>query len=290
MEYCDVYGRSFQPYHFPFKRNYQPQVLLIQIPVTTPLSFLQNAQSKDIFSWKSNAQKKTKSKSQRLRDSLRRERFIANKSACAAMPFCELNDKEFRDALPNSLFSKEEMLERKLKAARNTVAKLVQCTKAAKTQNSSALTSVPDKQGLLESTTTESETPEVPYASSLMAIPTGDAEDSCSQRLWNTRRKLSRAQTMYRDLHQNTKRQTVKEDSSVREAFPFQELSDTEFEDALPQVPVSNDRPVQDWRNQEHRGSQILKNLSSAEQEKIDAHCKNILLELKRFSKMKSNF
>ena len=96
---------------------------------------------------------------------------------------------------------------------------------------------------------------------------------------------------MYRDLHQKTKRQKVTEDdSSVREAFPFQELSDTEFEDALPQVPVSNDRPVQDWRNQEHRGSQILKNLSSAEQEKIDAHCKNILLELKRFSKMKSNF
>ena len=290
MEYCDVYGRSFQPYHFPFNRNYQPQVLLIQIPVPTPLSFLQNAQSKDIFSWKSNIQKKTKSKSQRLRDSLRRERFIANKSACAAMPFCELNDKEFGDALPNSLNSKEEMLERKLKAARNTIANLVQCTKAVKTQNSSAVTSVPVEQGLLESTTAESETTEVLYASSLMAISIGDAEDSCSQRLWNTRRKLSRAQTMYRDLHQKTKRQTVKDDRSVSEAFPFQELSDTEFEDALPQVPVTNDRPVQDWRNQEHRGSQILKNLSSAEQEKIDAHCKNILLELKRFSKMKSNF
>ena len=162
------------------------------------------------------------------------------------------------------MISKEEMLERKLKAARNTIAKLVQCTKAAKTLNSSAVTSLPVEQGLLESTTTESETPEVQYASSLMAIPMGDAEDSCSQRLWNTRRKLSRAQTMYRDLHQKTKRRTVKDDSSVREAFPFQELSDTEFEDALPQVPVSNDRPVQDWRNQEHRGSQILKNLSSA--------------------------
>ena len=161
MEYCDVYGRSFQPYHFPFKRNYQPQVLLIQIPATTPLNFLQNAQSKDIFSWKSNAQKKSKSKSQRQRDSLRRERFIANKSACAAMPFCELNDKEFRDALPNSLISKEEMLARKLKAARNTIAKLVQCTKAAKTLNSSAVTSLPVEQGLLESTTAESETPEV---------------------------------------------------------------------------------------------------------------------------------
>ena len=72
-----------------------------------------------------------KSKSQRLRDSFRREMFIANKSACAAMPLCELNDKEFRDALPNSLISKEEMLERKLKAARNTIANLVQCTKAA---------------------------------------------------------------------------------------------------------------------------------------------------------------
>ena len=183
------------------------------------------------------------------------------------------------------------MLARKLKAARNTIAKLVQCTKAAKTLNSSAVTSLPVEQGLLESTTAESETPEVLYASSLMAIPMGDAEDSCSQRLWNMRRKLFRAHAMYRDLHQKTKRQTVTEDdSSVREAFPFQELSDTEFEDALPQVPVSNDRPVQDWRNQEHRGSQILKNLSSAEQETIDAHCKNIFLELKRFSKMKSNF
>ena len=190
---------------------------------------------------------------------MRRERFIANKPACAAMPFCELNDKEFRDTLPNSLISKEEMLERKLKAARNTIASLVQCTKAAKTMNSSAVTSLLVEQGLLESTTTESETIEVLYASSLMVIPIGDAEDSCSQRLWNIRRKLSRAQTMYRDLHQKTKRQTVKDDSSVREAFPFQELSDTECEDALPQVPVSNDRPVQDLRNQEHRGSQILK-------------------------------
>ena len=174
------------------------------------------------------------------------------------------------------------MLERKLKAARNTIANLVQCTKAVKTQNSSAVTSLPVEQGLLESTTTESETPEVLCASSLMAISIGDGEDSCSQRLWNTRRKLSRAQTMYRDVHKKTKRQqTVKDDRSVCEAFPFQELSDTEFEDALPQVPVNNNMPVQDWRNQEHRGSQILKNLSSAEQEKINAHCKNILLELK---------
>lgn len=290
MEYCDVYGRSFQPYHFRFHRNYQPQVLLIQIPISTPLSFLKNAQSKDIFSWASNNHQKTKSKSQRLRDNLRKERFIANKSACAALPFCELNDKDFRDAVLDIPNSRDEMLKRKLEAARNTIANLVQCTKGAKALNLSSVTSLPVEQGLLASTKTESETPEEQYASSLMAISVGDAEESCSQRIWNTRRKLSRAQTMYRDLYQKTKGQTVKDDRSVCVALPFQELSDTEFQDALPQLPVSNDKPAQDWRNQEHRGSQILKNLSSAQQEKIDAHCKNIFLELNRLCKMKSNF
>ena len=113
------YCGNFRPYWQP---HYQPQrrsVYVMQVPV--PVQLVRKDGIQTFSMGNSNFYGKSKSKATRIRDKIRKQSFLENKTLCLALPFYGLEAEAFRSEMARKEDGKEVS---KLKSASKTIQEL----------------------------------------------------------------------------------------------------------------------------------------------------------------------
>ena len=115
MGYRGFNRHRFSPFYAPYNAGFRAPLVFV-IHVLAPVQQVHTSCCSQnvnnyiflliflLYKTTNSAEKKAKRASKRLRDRLRREKFLQQKSICVALPFHEFSDEEMTDA-----FSSEEI-------------------------------------------------------------------------------------------------------------------------------------------------------------------------------------
>ena len=113
------YCGNFRPYWQPRYQPHRPSVYVMQVPVPVQLVRKDGIQTFSIGDL--NFYGKSKSKATRIRDKIRKQSFLENKTLCLALPFYGLEAEAFRSEMARKEDGKEVS---KLKSASKTIQEL----------------------------------------------------------------------------------------------------------------------------------------------------------------------